>query len=134
MMIVEIFADFAPNFLFEFFDKYQTNVARLHQEEVTSIKVALNQARAGEESLRNNLSENYNMIIEFQRERNDIRNELEKNIRENNLKSYLVQEEIRSFQDSIFELKEKIGRKKEKIREFKRVLKEGEFQLTCLGF
>lgn len=61
------------------------------------------------------------MIIEFQRERNEIRNELEKNIRENNLKSYLVQEEIRSLQDTIFELKEKVGRKKEKIRELKRV-------------
>jgi len=116
----EIFADFAPNFLFEFFDKYQMNVARLHQEEVTSIKVALNQARSGEESLRNNLAENYNMIIEFQKERNEIRNELEKNLRESNLKSYLVQEEIRSLQDTIYDLQEKLEKKKEKIKELKR--------------
>ncbi len=43
--IVAIFADFTPNFLFEFFAKYQANVSRVHQEEITSVKVALNQAR-----------------------------------------------------------------------------------------
>jgi len=59
ILIVAIFADFAPNFLFEFFDKYQANVSRIHQEELNNTKIALNQARAGEESLRKTLVEYY---------------------------------------------------------------------------
>jgi len=59
--------------------------------------------------------------MQFQKEKNDIRNELEKRIRESNLKTQLGQEEVRSLQDTIHELKEKLVRKKEKSKELKRV-------------
>ena len=48
-----------PNFLFEFFKKYIMNANRLHNQEISDIKAALAQARAGEESLRKTLTENY---------------------------------------------------------------------------
>jgi len=59
--------------------------------------------------------------MQFQKERNEIRNELEKKIRENNLKTQLGQEEVRSLQDTVHELREKLVRKKEKSKERKRV-------------
>lgn len=59
--------------------------------------------------------------MQFQKERNEIRNELEKKIRENNLKAQLGQEEVRSLQDTVHELQEKLARKKEKSKELKRV-------------
>lgn len=59
ILLVAIFADFTPNFLFEFFDKYVANVMRIHQEEITDIRAQLSQARAGEVALRKNLEENY---------------------------------------------------------------------------
>ncbi len=59
--------------------------------------------------------------MQFQREKNEIRSELEKKIRENNLKSQLAQEETRALQDNVHSLKEKMIKKKEKSKELKRV-------------
>ena len=55
----DLFADYMPTFLFDFFEKYLASVTRIHSQELNSVKVALNEARAGEESLRKTLSENY---------------------------------------------------------------------------
>lgn len=48
-----------PSFLFDFFEKYLSSVTRINNQELNAMKVALGEARAGEESLRRTLSDNY---------------------------------------------------------------------------
>lgn len=48
-----------PSFLFDFFERYLANVTRINNQELNAMKVALGEARAGEETLRKTLTENY---------------------------------------------------------------------------
>jgi hypothetical protein len=125
-----------PNFLFEFFEKYIANVNRIHNQEIKDIKTALSEARAGEESLRKALDENFeyntlenislfnSLVIELQKERDDIKLQLEKKIRDQNLLNVIQHQEQLSLQERVKELELKLLKKKEKSKELKKVQSE----------
>lgn len=60
------------------------------------------------------------MIIDLQKDRDDIKRELEKTIRDNHLSIILRQDEIQSFLDKEKDMEEKLMKKRDKKRELKK--------------
>lgn len=52
-----IFADMVPGFLFDYFDRYSKAVQKVMDEEMSQVKYYLQNARSGEDNLRNVLQE-----------------------------------------------------------------------------
>lgn len=61
--------------------------------------------------------------MQFQRDKDEIRRELEKQMRDNHLNNMLKQEEIRSLEERVRELTDKLTKKKEKGKDLKSVRK-----------
>lgn len=77
--------------------------------------------------LNRTLLNRFSTIMQFQRDKDEIRRELEKQMRDNHLNNMLKQEEIRSLEERVRELGDKLAKKKEKGKDLKSVRQSLEF-------
>mmetsp|Transcript_37062 Transcript_37062/g.33338 ORF Transcript_37062/g.33338 Transcript_37062/m.33338 type:complete len:294 (+) Transcript_37062:1325-2206(+) len=115
----QYFADQMPNFVFKFFEEYSKHLNRVKQEEINDVKAFLQQSRDREETLRKTLDNQSLLVIEIQKEKDEARRVMEKNMRENDLNLMKKQDEMRALNDRARDLEEKIQRKREKKKEWK---------------
>ena len=69
-------------------------------------------------------SDNNSLVIELQKERDEIRRILDKNNRDLHLSSILKQDETEAYKERIQELEEKLARKKDKNKDLKKVAQQ----------
>lgn len=123
----EIFSDIMPNCLFDFIDKFHSNYKRLMSNELSQVTLAYQELKASEEISKKTVVDNFDTLINSQRDKEELKNSYDKNEREHNLYKKLKEQEISSLNETISELEKRLNKKKSKkskLKEEKSELKE----------
>ncbi|CAK55991.1 unnamed protein product (macronuclear) [Paramecium tetraurelia] len=113
------FSEKVPSFLFSHFEKLILSVQKVYIEENNQTKKYLVQAREGEERLRKTIANQESLLYEIQKERDQLKYEVENWTRESNKQEKIKSLELEACQAKVGQLTQELQNKKEKSQKLK---------------